>query len=269
MTKTTPTTFKIIPYKKGSKSAKALADALGGKRLKEQSSYVPKDSDLLINWGASKFPIKDNYNKIAQLCLNRISNVRRASDKLFFFQHIRSKEKEDLQQDSDLPPFWESKNDIEDSSFNHGGIVVCRTILSGHSGAGIVLSSSVDELVDAPLYVKYIPKKEEYRVHLGRVEDSVKVIAIQRKAMKTGAETVNWKIRNLANGFVYVRQNVCPPAVVIQAATRVFRHSFLDFGAVDVIWNEKAGKAYVLEINTAPGLEGQTVQDYANFFRSL
>jgi D-alanine-D-alanine ligase-like ATP-grasp enzyme len=37
----------------------------------------------------------------------------------------------------------------------------------------------------------------------------------------------------------------------------------LDFGAVDVIWNEKQQRAYVLEVNTAPGLEGQTVDDYA------
>ena len=40
----------------------------------------------------------------------------------------------------------------------------------------------------------------------------------------------------------------------------------LDFGAVDVIWNEHESKAYVLEINTAPGLEGSTVEDYKEFF---
>jgi D-alanine-D-alanine ligase-like ATP-grasp enzyme len=40
----------------------------------------------------------------------------------------------------------------------------------------------------------------------------------------------------------------------------------LDFGAVDVIWNAQKEKPYVLEINTAPGLEGQTIADYAAFF---
>ena len=37
----------------------------------------------------------------------------------------------------------------------------------------------------------------------------------------------------------------------------------LDFAGVDVIWNDKQKKAYVLEVNTAPGIEGQTVVNYA------
>ena len=40
--------------------------------------------------------------------------------------------------------------------------------------------------------------------------------------------------------------------------------SRLDFGAVDVIYNTHQNKYYVLEVNTAPGLEGQTVTIYAN-----
>jgi glutathione synthase/RimK-type ligase-like ATP-grasp enzyme len=42
----------------------------------------------------------------------------------------------------------------------------------------------------------------------------------------------------------------------------------LDFGGVDVIWNERRQMAYVLEVNTACGLEGQTVNDYAEAFRA-
>ena len=36
----------------------------------------------------------------------------------------------------------------------------------------------------------------------------------------------------------------------------------LDFGAVDVLWNERQQKAYVCEVNTAPGLEGITLDNY-------
>jgi len=264
----TKSKFKILPYKPGSKSAKALADALGGKRLKEPTTFVPGMGDVVINWGRSVFPVGNNYITMALFCQNNPSAVREASNKLTFFQKIREREKEDGQQDSDLPDFWVSGDAIPDSIFADGGTVVCRTILSGHSGAGIVLSSSLAELVAAPLYVRYVLKKDEYRVHLGRVSEDApaKVIAVQRKAKKQGAENVNWKVRNLANGFVYVRQNVNPPDEVLAAAKRVFLRTKLDFGAVDVIWNEKTGKAYVLEINTSPGLEGQTVQDYANFF---
>jgi D-alanine-D-alanine ligase-like ATP-grasp enzyme len=39
----------------------------------------------------------------------------------------------------------------------------------------------------------------------------------------------------------------------------------LDFGAVDII-EDKEGNFYVLEINTAPGLEGHTVTSYAKAF---
>ena len=42
---------------------------------------------------------------------------------------------------------------------------------------------------------------------------------------------------------------------------------YVDFGAVDVVWNQQNGQAYVLEINTAPGLAGQTITSYANAFR--
>ena len=36
----------------------------------------------------------------------------------------------------------------------------------------------------------------------------------------------------------------------------------LDFGAVDIIYNEAEDQHYVLEVNTAPGLEGTTLQKY-------
>ncbi len=271
MTPTMKTKFKILPYNPGSKSAKALADALGGKRLKQQTSFVPSINDVVINWGKSQFPAGENYVTMALFCLNTPSAVASSSNKKTFFQTIRDSEKlYDPDQASDLPEFWLSKADVPSDAFDDDGVVVCRTVLNGHSGAGIVLASSPDELVDAPLYVRYVLKKEEYRIHLGRTKEGqdyqTKVIAAQRKAKKNDAPVVNWKIRNLANGFVYTRQNVNVPPSVMKAAIRVFERSRLDFGAVDVIWNEKSDKAYVLEINTSPGLEGQTVSDYAKFF---
>lgn len=164
-----------------------------------------------------------------------------------------------------LPKFWTNKDDIyEDSDFP----IVCRTVLAGHSGDGIHIASTRDDLVLAPLYVKYEKKKEEYRIHLGKL-DSVQIISVQRKAKRLGAEGVNWQVRNHANGFVYVRNDVNPPAQCLSAASEAFIKSGLNFGAVDVIWNEHKQQAYVLEINTAPGLEGQTVIDYANFFKGF
>ena len=43
----------------------------------------------------------------------------------------------------------------------------------------------------------------------------------------------------------------------------------LDFGALDVVYNERDNKCYLIEANTAPGLEGSTLDLYANAFRSV
>ena len=77
-----------------------------------------------------------------------------------------------------------------------GNTVVARTILNGNSGAGIVLVENEEQLVDAPLYTVYIPKKQEYRVHVFRGQ----VLDVQRKARKQDVpdDEVNWKIRNMA-----------------------------------------------------------------------
>jgi hypothetical protein len=40
----------------------------------------------------------------------------------------------------------------------------------------------------------------------------------------------------------------------------------LDFGAVDLIWNENQNVVYVLEVNTAPGMEGTTLENYCDAF---
>lgn len=267
--------YRVLPYRQGSKGAKALATALGGKVLKlEGSTFIPKAGDVVINWGN----VDPSENVLCCLndgsgayLLNYPSLIRKASNKLVFFQTMaKHEETKGL-----TPRFWENQNDIPDDAFP----IVCRTVLAGHSGDGIVIAATRGDLVPAPLYVEYVKKQDEYRIHVGMdylalTGDAPKVpmvISVQRKARRTEVpdNEVNWQIRNHQNGFVYVRQGVNPPASVVEAAKKAIFASGLDFGAVDVIWNAQKGRAYVLEINTAPGLEGQTVTDYADFFREL
>lgn len=250
--------FRIIPYKAASNSARLLAEGLGGKRIRlEGSRYQPRLGDTVINWGNSRPPPLPRIalNQYVFRFLNRPEDVETCTNKLYFFQY-----NEDAPW---LPPFWTSPEEIPDEAFP----ILCRTSLTGHSGRGIVVSDSRDDLVPCQLYVKYIPKKEEYRVHLGLDRDqNVSIIAVQQKKRRLEHDEPNWQIRNHANGFVYAREGVDPPAGVLGVAADCLVRSGLDFGAVDVIWNEHQGKAYCLEINTAPGLEGQTVLDYANYF---
>lgn len=249
--------IRVLPYKQGSKSAKALAEALGGMVLRlEGSAFVPRSSDVIINWGRST----NNHPLTVGQAVARIINlpevVGYASNKLNFFKAMPS----DI-----VPAFWTNQEDIPDEAFP----IVCRTILSGHSGAGIVIADNRGGLVSAPLYVKYVKKQDEYRIHVGKNGDTYTTIAVQRKARRTSVDNPNWQIRNHANGFVFVRQDVQAPALALDVAQRAVLETGLDFGAVDVIWNNHEQRAYVLEINTAPGLEGQTVTDYANYFKEI
>jgi len=255
--------YRVLPYRQGSKGAKALADALGGKVLKLQgSSFVPKPADVIIGWGyAGEAPwnlIGYHFNSFN--CDSVL--IKKASNKLNFFRMMRDEGYDDI-----IPAFWENKDDIPDDAFP----IVCRTVLAGHSGDGIVIANTRDDLVSAPLYVAYVKKQDEYRIHVGMKDGEASLIAAQRKARRldTPSEEVNWQVRNHANGFVFVRQDVNPPDAVFDVARKALAATGLDFGAVDVIWNAQKGKAYVLEINTAPGLEGQTVDDYAAFFKGL
>jgi hypothetical protein len=148
---------------------------------------------------------------------------------------------------------------------NDNRTVVARQVLTGYGGAGIVVVPPGQELPPAPLYTKYVSKMSEFRVHC--VGDEI--IDVQRKAARRDVppDRINWQVRNHGNGFIYVRGDVKAPRDVLDQALAAFRHTRLDFGAVDVLWNQKGQKAYVLEINTAPGLEGQTLTNYSNALR--
>lgn len=247
--------YRVLPYKQGSRSAGALAAALGGKVLKLiGSTFKPKAGDVIINWGNTSL---QDHGYPHDSMLNHSDKITFASNKLKFFRLLK---------DTGLTPnFWEKKDDIPDTAFP----IVCRTVLAGHSGDGIHIAYQRDQLVDCLLYVQYVKKKDEYRIHVGRsyTQNGPVIVSVQRKAKKSDAENVNWQVRNHANGFVYVRNEVNPPQRVLDAATAAFEATGLDFGAVDVIDNVHSEKAYVLEINTAPGLEGQTVTDYATYFK--
>lgn len=249
--------YRVLPYRQGSRAASSLAEALGGRVLKlEGSRFIPRRDDVIINYGNT------DPRKFQSCTLNAV-DLRHATNKLNFFRTMSNREETSIL----IPDFWTDRADIPDEAFP----IVCRTVLAGHSGDGIVIAATRNDLVPAPLYVKYIKKQEEYRVHVGMRGGITSIIAVQRKARRadTPDEAVNWQVRNHNNGFVFVRGGVNPPNSVISSAQLALAAANLDFGAVDVIWNARQERAYVLEINTAPGLEGQTITDYAAFFRSL
>lgn len=247
--------LRLYQYKNGSKSAKALADELGIKRLKrEGSKFVPKIGRTILNWGATTLPDKFIGAKI----INHPEDVARASNKLSFFRSMRDTGVR-------VVPWADNVADAEKFILD-GHDVVCRTILNGHSGNGIVIVDTVNDLEVTPakLYTQYKKKQSEWRIHIA----FGKVFDIQRKVLGADApEEINWRVRNHAGGFIYQRKDLDVPEDVLHQALECMTASLLDFGAVDVLWNEHEQKAYVLEINTAPGLEGESVIKYGDVFR--
>lgn len=243
----------LIPYKMASQSSKNLANSLGIKRIKLEDSKFKPNKQTVLNWGNSKIPA----NILAKCeVINR--DISKAVNKLFFFKEVEGM--------SWCIPFTSDKQKAIEW-VRDGCSVVCRTILNGHSGAGIVIASKEEEIVDAPLYTLYIKKKDEYRIHVAYGE----VFFVQKKSRKMDVpdEQVNWQVRNHDNGFIFAHQNVERNELVEKAAVEAIKQLGLDFGAADVIFNTKGNKAYVLEINTSPGLEGATLEAYTKVFQKF
>jgi glutathione synthase/RimK-type ligase-like ATP-grasp enzyme len=241
----------IYPYIKGSASAKALSESIGVKIAAREKNY-PLPCDVLINWGASVI-----HRKVPKIVINNPDAIKTASNKLSTLLKLK-------EAGVPLPPFCTSI--VEASKWLPGHSVMCRTKLTGHSGEGIVIAENEQELVEAPLYTRYIKKKEEYRVHAS----CDGVFFVQRKARKKDVpdDQVNWKVRNLKGGFIYANQDVDVPQDVKDVCVQAIKAIGLHFGAVDIILGADK-KWYVLEVNTACGLAGTTLQKYKEMFVEL
>ena len=208
-----------------------------------KSKYIPKDTDLIINWGIPPFnPLPNSLNQKA----------RNASNKLTAFQLMSPRNK--LR--------WTTDKE-EAKTFK---LCYCRTLLCSSQGRGIVVARSPEEVVDAPLYTKGIIRVAgEYRVHVfkGQVIDVVqkKKLSTEQRELR-GIGDVNPYIRNHSNGYIFARGDISYPDSVKTVALNAIEDLQLDFGAVDVVVSGYSGGAFVLEANSAPGLEGTTVQKY-------
>lgn len=254
-------TLNIYCQNPHSEGAKALAEALGVKRIKHgpDSKYRGRPDKTVINWGSSQ-PLPAEAAKSS--IINSPRCVALVTNKLTFFQTC-------AQNGSPRVPEWTTDRAVVREWLRAGAKVVARTVLNGHSGAGIViLEGEGVDIPAAPLYTKYVPKKEEWRIHVMRQGDELVIIDQQRKIRDPKHEGVpDWNVRSHDNGFIFAREVDPPNPDVLAQALAALEVTGLDFGAVDVLWNNQQRAAFVLEINTAPGLTGQTVESYANAFR--
>lgn len=239
----------IAPYKMFSEGAKALASKLNILRVDATKRFKP--NDLIVNWGNTDI----SQTKGSPRILN--AKTLNAKNKLNTLRVLTSEGVSTLEftRDSNEAKRW----------IDQGEFVYARTVLDGHSGAGIAIMNSITGFTTtAPLYTKGVIGASEYRVHVF----NRKAIDIQKKKRRAENES-DGLIKNLDNGWVFCRENITAPKSVYDTAIKAVSTLGLDFGAVDIIWSTSHNKSIVLEVNTAPGLEGTTLDRYAEAIRSV
>lgn len=241
-----------------SNSLKELIPALGQRVLKvyPDRNYHPRNSHVIINWGNSGTP---RWGRLAGKIYNKPEAVAKAINKLTAFEEFKKHE-------VPIPEFTTSREEATKWA-SDGCAVLTRHSLSSYGGRGISIHDG-GVLENAPLYVKYKKKKKEFRVHVF----NGKVIDVLEKRKRNGFNDLpnaNTYIRSYGNGWVFCRDGIVKPDTLDEVSIKAVQALGLDFGGVDVIWNERENKCYVLEVNTAPGIEGTSVLRYAEAINSL
>lgn len=254
--------LKMLPYNMGSESAKNLAKALNILRVKPDGDYVPKIGHTVLNWGSSRVPIwAQRAGNRGVRILNKLESVNNAANKLTALNILRNS--------GVATPDFTTSRSVAESWLQRGETVVERHELRGNSGAGIRIVNLDDEempstINSAPLYTKFIPKTAEFRVHVfnGEVIDYIEK---KRVSSERRDETYNKYVSSVTSGWVFARTNIRDIPEVRDVALKAVRALGLDFGAVDVVYYD--GRPFVLEVNSAPGLQGTTLVKYVNALR--
>lgn len=238
---------------KGSKGSLALARALHIRRQKGTAMVQQDATSLLISWGHSKLLMRNG--------LNKPEAVNKAADKRLTFAALKAAGLNTVK--------WTLDKAEANEWVNSGYTVLARTKVRAAGGRGIVVckignSEAISLLPDAPLYTRYQNKEKEYRVHVFKG----KVIDVTQKRRVSGIEERSLAqrlVRSYDNNWVYCRADMIVPLALVDLAKKAVAALGLDFGAVDII--TKGEKCYLVEINTAPGLEGTTLAAYVKAFK--
>ena len=153
-------------------------------------------------------------------------------------------------------------SDIVDGWLCDGQTVFGRKYLNSSCGKGIViLDTHGQPIPELPVYTKYKKKKREFRVHV--FKDQV-VAVTEKKRKKEWDNERDTKIRNLANGYVFCQSVTNEPEGLRLLALRAACVSPSDFKGVDIGYNEKSNDLFVIEVNSAPGIQGTNLDKYTN-----
>lgn len=231
-------------------------EGLDVKKLKRtNSSYRYRETDIIFNYGCSSYrnfiptdPIFNNPSAVA-IATNKLETFRQLPDPVCVE--------------------WTTAPSLAVQFVKNGTKVYCRTLLQSSQGNGIVVASSEAELVSAPLYTIAYPCLREVRVHVFAGEVIHWAIKKRMNSERLEAEELSGsnEIRNLGNGWVFCREGENLWEMEENRAIGAVEALGLDYGAVDLVSSINDSK--VLEVNTAPGMEGSTLTAYKEAILSL
>lgn len=244
----------IYPYKAASQSARNLADQMNIPLIGRDIHLARGRPEItIINWGSGDLPAEISRCRV----INRQDAIGRAVNKLSTFRALHAS-------NVAMPEWTESRTEAA-RWLSSGSAVCARTTLEGKDGDGLILMKEHKtdwlgrplEIPTAPLYTKFIRARAEYRINVCNGT----TMGVQLK-VPTGTNP-NHDIKTGGNGYAFrlLDENEIPRGIrpVARAAVTALG---LDFGGVDLIVGLD-GRAYVLEINTAPELTPAMIRAYA------
>jgi len=257
--------IKLISWDRTSISAKNIARYFPGKnRIRPNGNYRPKTNDVIINWGYRGEITAFDINRVN--ILNKPANVANASDKRRTLRILS---------EAGIPTLDYATN-INGAAelFNNSTHVYCRTLISSHSGRGIVIASNPSELVNADLYTAKFENNTEFRVHVfnGNVIDITQKKSMSRERReKLGVKVAERRdeVRNLMSGWSFVRSDMDlydsenePRTGLFTIPVEATRALGVDFAGVDLLLNTETNEIRVVEVNTACGQKVNTTTHF-------
>ena len=197
----------------------------------------------------------------------RTTKLNAKRNNLFYGQSVDKITQYKFFQENEIPALEFTENmDVAHQWLEEGATVFARKLLNSSCGKGIViheppLEGQSGTLVDAAVYTKYKKKKREFRVHV--YKDTV-VAVVEKKRKKEFDGERETKIRNLANGYVFCQSVTNEPEGLRDLALRASKVSKSHFRGVDIGYNEKKDELFVIEVNSAPGIQGSNIGKYVN-----
>ena len=237
----------ILSYKASSKSARYLTQHLEGRLITRRETIPP--NECIINWGGGIFS-SNNWNPE---WLNHPAKIANAVEKIKAFQLFAG---------ADVPhPAWTFHGSVAKQWLENGYTVLARQTSTGMMGQGISLLNNPRQAVpSAEFYSKHVKHDEEYRIHVfrGLLVNIGKKVPLRPNAnmMVRNADERDWDFRHVEEA----------PFEVIQAGLAAVQALGLDFGGADVGYRRQDRKAYVFEVNSAPGTGHNTITSYARVF---